>query len=185
MSAGPTTVTDMPLRSILRSRTLWSAAALFALYWLAAHLIPNGPLMEGLHTVRIAICLVVVVAYAPVCLEALAGGRIGRVEQLSLGITIGWGATLLAGVWSLLWRLAGQPAWMVNSDLNGFFLWVTILGAVLHVTAPGAVDGTVPRRTWILTGLAFGAGALAAAALLARRPDMAAIMDGLAPWIRE
>ena len=180
----------MPLRlmsrpSILRSRTLWTALALFALYWIAAGLVPNGPLMEALHTIRIAICLVVVTAYAPVCLEALAQDRIGRVEQLSLGITIGWGATLCGGLWSLLWRLAGQPAWMVNSDLNGFFLWVAILGAVLHVTAPGAVDGIVPRRTWILTGLAFGGGALAAGVLLARRPDVAVLVEGLAPWLRE
>lgn len=173
------------LLPILRSRTLWTAAALFALYWVVAWAVPNGPLMEGLHAVRVAICLVVVVAYAPVCLEALAQDRIGRVEQLSLGITIGWGATLGGGLWSLLWRLAGQPAWMVNSDLNGFFLWVTILGAVLHVTAPGAVDGTVPRRTWIVTGLALGAGALAAAAILVRRPDVAALVEALAPWVGE
>lgn len=173
----------MPL--ILRSRTLWAALLLFSLYWAVARLVPNGPLMEGLHAVRVAICAVVVAAYAPVCLEALARNRIGRVEQLSLGIVIGWGATLLSGLWSLLWRLAGQPAWMVNSDLNGFFIWAAILGAVLHVTAPGAVDGTVPRRTWTLTGLAFGAGALLAALILTRRPDVAALVEGLAPWVRE
>ena len=175
----------MRLLPILLSRTLWCAAALFALYWLAAGLIPNAPLMEGLHAIRISICLVVVVAYAPVCLDSLARERIGRVEQLSLGIVIGWGATLLSGIWSLLWRLAGQPAWMVNSDLNGFFIWVTILGAVLHVTAPGAVDGTVPRRTWILTGCAFGIGALGAAGLLVLRPEVGPAVERLATWVRE
>lgn len=170
---------------IVRSRTLWSALALFALYWPVAWAVPNGPLLEALHTIRIAICLMVVVAYAPICLEALARDRIDRVCQLSLGITIGWGAALLSGLWLLLWRLAGQPAWMLNSDLYGFFIWVAILGAVLHVTAPGAVDGVVPRRTWILTGAAFGAGALAAVALLVLRPDIRRVVEHLEPWLRE
>lgn len=173
----------MRLPAILRSGTLWAAALLFALYWPAAVLAPPGFLLEGLHAVRIAVCAVVVVAYAPVCLEALALGRIGRVEQLSLGITVGWGALLLQGLWSLLWRLAGRPAWMVDSDLDGFLVWVTILGAVLHVTAPGAVDGRVPRRTWIVTGLAFGAGLLAAALLLLRRPEIGAAAEELARWL--
>lgn len=175
----------LTLLSILRSRTLWAALALFALYWALARLVPSGPLMEGLHAVRVALCLVVVAAYAPVCLEALASGRIGRVEQLSLGITLGWGATLCGGLWSLLWRLAGRPGWMVDSSLDGFLLWVVTLSAVLHVTAPGAVDGTVPRRAWIVTGLALGAGALAAAVLLVRRPDVAGLVEFLRPWVGE
>lgn len=36
------------------------------------------------------------------------------------------------------------------------------MGGVLHLTAPGAVDGIVPRRNWIILGITMGVAAFVA-----------------------
>jgi len=36
---------------------------------------------------------------------------------------------------------------------------LSFMGGVLHLTAPGAVDGYVPRRNWIVLGITMGVAA--------------------------
>lgn len=167
------------LAGLRRSRTLATATALFALYWGAAALIPNGPLMEGLQSLRVAVGVAVTAAYGSVCLEALLAPRPDRVQQLTLGIALAWAAAVFAGCWSLLWRLAGQPSWMLNAGIDGFWIWLQILGGVLHITAPGTADGGTPARSWLLLAAGVGAGALAGAALAALEPDVTPLVEAL------
>lgn len=152
---------------ILRSRVVWAAVLIFSLFSILMWIVPNSPLMEVMHSLRGWVALAVVVAYTPICLEAVRLEKIDRIHQLSLGIWMGWMATLILSVWSLLWRLAGKPIWMTESDINAFALMMSTMGATLHITAPGAVGGIVPRRNWIMLGLAFAAGAAFATAVMA------------------
>lgn len=165
-------------------RTVWIGLALLACYPLLGAALGTRPLTEALQAVRIAIGVAVAVAYGTACLDALLGPRLDRVHQLALGIALAWTAAVLAGSWSLLWRLAGEPAWMLGSALEGFLVWLQILGGSLHLTAPGAIDGRVPKRNWIMLGLAAGGGAGLGALLVATRPDLRALVDALEPYLR-
>ncbi|HEV2557976.1 MAG TPA: hypothetical protein VGU45_05060 [Microvirga sp.] len=166
---------------ILRSRVFWSGFALLALFFVAAWLIPNNQLVENLRILQIAAGMVVVTAYLPYAFDGIKAGRPDRVQQLSMGIALGFMSVICAGLWSLIWRLSGQPRWMVSSDVNSFFVWMSILAATLHITAPGAIDGIVPKRNWIMLGLAFGAGFLCASLILLFHPDFQAVAEWLRP----
>lgn len=167
----------------LHSRILWTSFVLFLVFLVVAWWIPNGPLMEISHSIRLAISLAVVVAYTPICLQAVKLRRIDRVHQLSLGIWMGWFSAFLMGVWSLAWRMSGKPAWMTESDLNAFFLAMSTMGATLHITAPGAIDGIIPRKNWIMLGIAFAAGALFATLVIGFQPSVAGAVDRIKPWV--
>lgn len=134
------------LAGLLRSRTLATATALFALYWGAAALVPNATLIAGLQGLRIAVGIAVTMAYGAVCLEALVVRRPDRVQQLTLGIALAWTGAVGAGGWSLFRLFAGQPSWMLDSSFDGFWMWLQILGGVLHLTAPRGAEGADAGR---------------------------------------
>lgn len=157
---------------LVSSPTLATAAALFALYWVVAALVPNPPFLEALQGVRVSVGIAVTVVYGGVCLEALVADRLDRAQQLTLGIALAWTAAVCAGGWSLLGRHAGQPAWMLDSRLDGFWIWLQVLGGVLHLTAPSPAGGGNPARHWILLAGVLGIGALAGAAFAALQPDI-------------
>lgn len=70
-------------------------------------------------------------------------------SQLLLGILCVWFAEIAISLWSLIWRLSDQ-SWMLDSPILAALLYLKIIGGTLHVTAPRAVDGRVPRRSWIM-----------------------------------
>lgn len=157
------------LRRLATSRTLWVAIACIGSFWLVSAFLPFVTMMEFLNGVALAVAIAVTIAYAPVWVEALTQDRPDRVGQLTLGIGCTWGAFILSRMWSISWRGSGQPDWMENSPVVGFFVYMTILGGILHLTAPGAIDGDVPRRNWILIGITIGGGLVLGLAFLGWR----------------
>lgn len=143
-------------RRILRARLLVLFVLLSAFYWIVSWLTPSSSNMEFEHIARTSISLAVVMAYASIFAGALMSSRPDRVEQLSAGIVLSWVSTLLVSMWALLYRLGGRPAWMLDSDIYGYLIHLQVLGGILHITAPGAVGGGIPRRNWISLGVASG-----------------------------
>ncbi len=150
------------ISKIARHKMIWIAISLSLIYWIMAAIAPVDITLESLNWILVATATVVTIAYAPVAIGAVASGRPDRVEQLVLGIVCSWGATIAMRTWSGVWRFLDQPDWMASSRIFGFFIYISILGGVLHITAPGAADGVIPRKNWVMLGLAIGSGALIA-----------------------
>ncbi len=153
-------LTDV-FRTVARSRVVKAAIALSAGYWLAAFLLPSILLIQVLNYVLIAIAIAVSVAYLPNVYEALKMDRIDRVAQLSLGISLSWLAVLINRSWVGVIRITDAD-WMRTSPMIGFYVFLSVLAGVLHITAPGAIDGIIPKRNQIILGAAIGVGVLVA-----------------------
>lgn len=166
----------------LRVRAALVGLFLLFAYWPVAVLTDNDAALETLRALQISISSVVLFSYAPEAWRILTKPYVDAEDQLILGIVLAWASVFEQGVWALLWRLSGKPMWMYDSDLNGFFVWQAIIGATLHVTAPGAVNGVVPKRNWILTGVAFVGGVLVGCVLLRYRPDAQGVVNWLEEW---
>lgn len=166
-----------PLRGI--------ALFLLLIFAFLTQLIGNADLMEGLRVLQISLAVVVVTAYVPHAWAGLKAPQADRVQQISFGIALAFIGVIGTGLWSLLWRLAERPDWMVNSDVNAFFVFLNIAAAMLHVSAPGAISGIVPMKSRIALGLAFGAGACLTAALLTAAPSLRPLADMLQPYFYE
>ena len=153
------------LRSLIRSRLTRTAVVLVAAYWIAAFFVPAPLVIVGFSYILIAIAVAVTVAYLPSVVQALAEDRLDRVAQLTIGIVLSWMAIIMARGWGNAIRILDQD-WMRNSPIVGFYLFISILAGVLHITAPGVINGKVPQRNWIILGCAIGAGSLVAGVLI-------------------
>ena len=51
---------------------------------------------------------------------------------------------------------------MQESRLLGFFVYISILGGVLHITAPGSTEDAIPKKNWLMLLLAILSGGLVA-----------------------
>jgi hypothetical protein len=73
-------------------------------------------------------------------------------EIYSLGTVLILSGTFVTALWLLLWRLADEPRWMVDSWINGLMvIWVSC-GIMLQLLSPGIEHGEIPRKTvrvWI------------------------------------
>ncbi|WP_262027555.1 hypothetical protein [Microvirga sp. Mcv34] len=170
-------------RGLIRNRIIWAATAAFGVYWILAAIIPNDEWLAFLRSLLLIVSLAVAIAYSRPVLFALAHHQYDRVIHLTLGITLGWIATLLSSLWGLIWRISGQPAWMLNNDIVGAFFWLQFLAAVLHLTAPGAVDGKVPTRSWLLVGVTIAGGLGMAIYLAGKSADLRLVIDAIEPFI--
>ncbi len=127
-----------------------------------AALIPQRELMRFLNIYTLSVAIAVVVTFAPIWLNTLAKrvNDVGGGEMLSLGIGCTWTSEIGQRIWSLVWRGFAQPEWMTTNYSLPFLLWLCVLGGVQHLTSPGAVDGIVPARNWIVLGAAIGTATL-------------------------
>jgi hypothetical protein len=171
----------------LTSRVTWTAFVLLGAYFVATAYIPvpNSTIYEVLHTLRVSAGLAVWVAYCEAALQAVRMSRPDHIRQLALGIVATQTGIVGAAIWGLLWRLGGKPDWMLESSMNGVWWWITILGSVLHITAPGAINGSIPTPNKIRLGIAIGTAVGAAMLIMVLRPDLRPIVDMMEPWFRE
>ena len=105
-------------------------------------------------------------------------------QQLVLGIVAVWVGGAGNAAWFGLWRLAGKPPWMLeNAYINGFWVWMICVGGVLHLTAPRAIDGRIPRSNWVGVTSVLIASFVLAWVLIANPPDASLIADWLEPYL--
>lgn len=173
------------LRDMLRSRTLWLGLTLIFGYWLVVPFTPIRPQNEFLRIGRTLVAIAVTIAFLPGIVKALRTPWPSYSGQLILGIVLSWlGVTGSAG-WVLIWASGGQPQWMLDSNINGWFLWLQILGGTLHLTAKHSVEDDIPRPNWIRLGIAVAAGVLIGIAVMASAPDMHSLAQALKPLFAE
>lgn len=145
---------------LARSRIVRTALLLVTAYWAVALFLPPTIVIQVLNYVLIAVAVAVTLAYMPDVLDALKMDRVDRVAQLTLGIALSWLAVVINRSWVGVIRISDAD-WMRTSPMIGFYVFLSILAGVLHITAPGAINGQVPRKNWIRIGFAISIGVLA------------------------
>jgi hypothetical protein len=117
--------------------------------------------MLGLHVTRILIAVAVIITYYPHWYSAFHAERLGKVDQLALGVFVTWMAVFFHACYSLAWRALGNPDWMVQSDMMGIPYFIAMMGGTLHITAMRTEKGTVPMANVTMVMVAFITGILA------------------------
>lgn len=156
----------MPAANIPQWRVAHSALAALGVFLLAMLFVPQKTVMQFLNMATLSVAVAIVITYAPVWGRTLTKARLDGGDALSLGIGCTWLAEIGQRIWSIIWRGLDQPGWMTDSYVLPLLLTLNFLGGVQHITAPGAVDGIVPRRNWIVLGAAVGVSLFLFLALL-------------------
>lgn len=149
------------VKRFVSSRHVWAFAGLYTAFWASAAFTTYVQLNVLIQCVTMGVSVAVLTAYGKFAFEAITERRPSREDHLLLGITLAWLGVFLRASFVLAWRanlLGPPPTEVLESDWITSFNFMIFLGGVLHVTAPGSLDGRIPRRNLIILGAAIGAG---------------------------
>lgn len=167
----------------IRGTIYLSAILLLAGYQLINAFVPNADMIVATRTLAAGFYAVVLYVYAADAWRATMKPEPRRSDFLIVGIWLSFLSHFGQTVYSLVYRLADAPGWLLNAEIVPFIVLFSVLGAVLHVAAPGSVDGTVPRRNRIALGIGVGLAVLTVMALLITRPDIKPLIERARPFI--
>ena len=137
------------------------------LFALVAYLTPAEPLIVILNLVLISLSVTVCFAFAEEVFRFIfMDVPLDKGYLLIVGIFLTWSASVLRSGLSIVWRWLGEPPWITNTDFTNYFLFLMIVGAVLHVLSPGSISEQIPPKRWIRIGAAAGIGVFLALMLL-------------------
>jgi hypothetical protein len=147
---------------IFQSKIIHIFAIILLLYAAVTVVWANPVVMnQYLNFIMVSVAAAVVFTYLPPVFAALRMGKLDRVSQLTLGIAVAWVGYLINRIWAnAILVFPDHSDWMRTSPVIGFYVLLTILGGVLHLTAPGAISHSIPARNWAWVGIAFAIGFL-------------------------
>ena len=153
--------------NIFSTRRFWRLFVGSHLVYVAIAFATADPqLIVVLNLAKVALASMVCVAFAPGVLAMMStDDALDKESWLILGIFLSWFGSTYQGVFSLAWRYLGQPAWLVNSDIVSYPLFLICIAAVIHVAVPAVIQGRLPTakgiRIGVMVGLAVFIGLLA------------------------
>lgn len=150
-------------------KLLWFAALATAFLAALFVVVPTGVLTEVLNGVFLGLFGAVCVVFAPLFFRAVRAKDFDRVSQLTIGIALSLNSLLISRGLSVAARSGMDVNMLRDSPFVALAAYLAILGAVLHVTAPGMVERRfVHHRRLLLAAFAVGA-AIATATILLQR----------------
>jgi len=153
------------VKHFVRNPVIWAVVLAFVLFLALDFVLPRAMLFQIANSMAIAVSAGILVAYAPGFRESLtqSGQQRRSGNLLLLGILFVWGALFFRLAWQMAWRWMGQPAEWMDHLAYAAAVVAFIVGGVLHLAAARAIDGTVPRQSWIRTGILVAFGVFAGA----------------------
>lgn len=167
----------------IRGTIYLSILLLFVGYQLINIVVPNADMILATRVLATGFYSAVLYVYWRDAWTALRKPDPRRSDFLIVGIWASFLSHWCQNLYSLAYRLAQAPQWLLTAEVVSPIVMLSVVAAVLHVAAPGAVDGTVPRRNRIALGVGVGIAALAVAALMAARPDIRPLIERTRPFI--
>lgn len=162
----------------MRSRTLWFGLALVLSFWLVVPFTDPNTQIEWIRVLMIGYTGAAMVALFPAFRSIIMEDAPVAAQQNILGTFLLLVSLCVGATWLLMWRMAGLPPWMVLSAINGFLLWVNVVGSVFLVAAVrrDAKDPTNWRRIVVAGAVSLALGYL----IVHVRPDIKPFVE----WMR-
>lgn len=145
------------IKTIRQSSLVRFLVSAFVVYATAMYVIPQHILVQGLNWIVVTLAVAVLVAYSPGLPRAFVG-KMDRVDRLTVGIFISWIAVALSRIWIGGIRLTDFPDWMRQSYIVSFYLFLSIIAAILHITALSTTSGRILCKNWWALAVALGTG---------------------------
>lgn len=147
------------LRDLLSHRMVWLIGGGSALYATAVVLAPYEQLRDMVYYLSAAISLIIVILYTPTAYDGLRRNRMNGSDQVLYGIVIVFFGLFMTYSWVSIRRNL-DIAWMYESPILTYFVWLTSIGGMLYILAPGSVRTYVPKRNIVSLVIAITLSAL-------------------------
>ena len=140
------------LAVLAKGRLLRLLVGAFAAYALVAWLTDAPELITIMNGIGISVAGGVCVAYAPVIPAAITRRAPTKGDLLGTGIFLVSLSVFGMRAVSVVARDLGWPG-ISNTDWRTAMMFTCLLGGVLHLWAPTAAEGRIPRAHWLSTGI--------------------------------
>lgn len=170
------------MRRVASSIHLWISLGLLAVFCAGATSLDNRTALMLSNALLLVVSAVVGFAYVPVAFRAIRDGEPASIQHLSIGIVFAWCGGAAWRLLSILWLTSGQPPELVNNDIVSGMQALIALGALYHLTAPGAIGYGYRSRSVAVGVVIVGAFAFAGWMIFAP-PDTRAIAQAIIPYL--
>lgn len=142
----------------LTARKLLSYSFLAAVvYLLLTFLLPSALLVQILNGIFVGLVVAVTIVFFPLVWRAITQRAFDDVAQLTIGICLTWASLVISRSTNIFGQVTNTGGGLANSAPVAFATYLAILGAVLHITAPGMVESKLVYNRGILAfALAVG-----------------------------
>lgn len=160
------------MNNTLKRTTLLGVLALpITSYGAVALAFGNRTAIELANIVLFSLSCGILVAYLPIVWHGLRKASPDGGDILALGVFLAWlGVDLARGI-SIVWRMLGRPPSWLDSVWWGIHITLSVMGAICHLIAPGALYGNLPTREWLRLGLLVAISVAIGAAMIIFRVD--------------
>lgn len=168
----------------------WTCFVLGAGYVALNIFLPNNDLNIFLDAIIWVLGLYVVIKYLPRSAVTIIKGHGSSADFLVVGIFLSWLSQSGRAAGSIVTRLSSfDPSWL-NGEYFGLVKLLTILAAVCHVIAAGAIqfpDGSesLPRRSRYGLLVTFLVATLLGGILISQKPDLKPWIDRMPGWSKD
>jgi hypothetical protein len=153
--------------SIPLPRTLvFLSVGLMAMFWL---LMPRDVGEGAAIIVMVArgiLSFIVAVMYAWSIKTVWGDKTADASHALIMGICLAFAADAFGSIMSITWRIQGMPDTWRGLAVWYFPSYVTSIAAIMHISAPGAIQGRIPKRNVIVISTAMVLSAFVAGLLI-------------------
>lgn len=126
-------------------------------YLLLLALVPAPFLIQILNGIFLGVVSAVSIVFFPLFWRAVTHKAFDDVAQLTMGIVLAWASLIIARLTSVFGQATDAAGPLSSSAPVALATYLAILGAILHITAPGMVDSKLVYNRGILAlGLAVG-----------------------------
>jgi hypothetical protein len=171
------------MRRVYSSKHFFISAVLFAAFCFGITQLDYKTELAISNSLLLFASIVVGVTYVPVAWRAIRDGQSPTIQHLSLGIVYAWCFGALWRVMTFIWLFSGQPLELVNNSLISLCQDGVALGALYHVTSPGALGVSYKLRTIAVAGIVAVAITFALLVVL-HPPDLRWLAAILIPYLR-
>lgn len=170
------------MRRVFEYRAAWTLAAIVLGYWALAALTPYAERGTGLRGVFLVLSGWGMFAYWRPAWRALTTRGWPSGELLYAVMVFMFCASVNLNMAMVsVWRLSGQPAFMINNALFDFWIVLGICALTIGVTVPNLFGSGVPPRDKITLGTAWLVMFSVVFYLVLVQPDLRPLAEVLRP----
>lgn len=172
------------MRRVFEFRTAWALLAAASGYTALVFTVPYQARGTGLRGVFLILAFWGTIAYwRPAWKAVIAAGRPRGELLYALMVWLGCASYVLNMAIATLWRLSGQPYYIINNAVFDGWIVLGICALVIGVTVPNLFGKDVPAEEKLRLGFAWLAMFSVVAYLVFVQPDLRPVAEAIRPYI--
>lgn len=140
------------MRVLKSSIAAWSAMFSVMAFWIIDTFVSHGRMIEISSSLVLGITFAVMLRWFRDAGRAMRHGR-GGSDFLIVAVFATMAILFLHRIYAITLQVYDRPAFLLNSPVSAFLVWMLAWACTMFLIAPDVEDGRFPKRSGILLGV--------------------------------